>query len=104
MTSGAQMQMRTRIATDLKREVEALAKRRRVSVSRLLEALLQGEFGDRGGFYVGRVDLGHVDKDAQGVEGGDVAALAHPQDRRGCGIRGRRGSVPARPDATAARR
>ncbi len=46
MTAGAQMQMKTRIATDLKREVEALAKRRRVSVSRLVEALLQRELGE----------------------------------------------------------
>ena|ERR1700688_628391 len=46
MTAGVHLQLKTRIARDPKREIEALAKRRRVSVSRLAEALIQRELGE----------------------------------------------------------
>jgi hypothetical protein len=46
MPIGAPWQLKVRIGLDLKNQVEALAKRRRVSISRLVEGLLHRELGE----------------------------------------------------------
>jgi hypothetical protein len=54
MAGGGGWQLKTRMGIDLKHQVKALARRRRLSISRLVESLLERELGeaDASGAYL----------------------------------------------------